>query len=866
MADRQRHPLFTLLLLTLIGGVLRFGYIEKPAIWGDEAQTWRRISGNYQQLVDELRIAGFMPGQYVLTWWIKEGFPIWGEYQPGQAPNVRSRGPEIDYNPRSTSRQKWENFTPTLRLVKEGFEPTPLVMRFLPALCGTLMVPAMYFLASRLVARRTALLVALFTCFSAYLLNYSRDAKMYMQFWFFAALHVGCLLWWLEAYRRRAPVVVSERLADETIVGGVHQILPERHINRIGDAFTAAPAERRVVTDTSYPSRLETAVRWMAWITSGLGMIAFNAIGLGIVGIEVLIFLATIPLRSQWIASLVRGAWNLLPRRVAHADGKVVSTDTARAAAGAFPPSLAPSRSEPAQRQPFRFFIPPIFGFVIGCAAVVALWYSYKDFTRFYQRVNPNDEISQMDLGDAGISWVDPYNDGRTIGSYLLYSATSYLMNWEWVKTDQLEDVDPQALRLLRWSAMGLLIAIGAGIVPWRKLISRRPSDVSILRGGMPLTAAFIVACWLLLPAYGFYCASGAWTEDGARADAPPPTLWMASWIFPGVSNADAGKLAGVLGAELSEARRAKGWEAHDWSQLLILHNSDWTQVRWIILGAIGAVVLFLALDRWFSFREKMRLAGLGLLGLVLFWVLANFVYLFTPQQNGSIWMPRYLGFVWPAFAIAACVLIRRLPLAPLRYLVVAAFVVVNLGVFYHRVELGEPRTDLMARDYKIARDSKEIRMFARTEGWRWRGAPGYGSMTSLPAVYYVSLETDQPMTPSTALATMRRSLDLDPLGGDVANGIRSRLNRDPQCNEFILWLETDANGGRDVADWLRQTLDPTWSASQEPTISTVYEHWTWRRIYRLERHHWKRSPSTQPTTRPAIRATKPATQPAVSG
>ncbi|MCP6264469.1 glycosyltransferase family 39 protein, partial [Klebsiella pneumoniae] len=87
-------------------------------------------------------------------------------------------------------------------LVPDGITPTPLVMRIVPAICGTLMVPAMYFLASRLVSRRTALLAAMFACFSAYLLNYSRDSKMYMQLWFFATLHVGCLLWWLDAYRR----------------------------------------------------------------------------------------------------------------------------------------------------------------------------------------------------------------------------------------------------------------------------------------------------------------------------------------------------------------------------------------------------------------------------------------------------------------------------------------------------------------------------------------------------------------------------------------------------------------------------------------------------------------------------------------
>jgi hypothetical protein len=834
MNDRRKHPLLTLLLLTLVAGVLRFAYIDKPALWGDETQTWRRIAGSYQQLVDELRVAGFMPGNYVLTWWIKEGFPIYGEFKEGSGPDP-TEPPSFRSRDRGNPNAKRLVFTPTIRLVKDGIEPTPLVMRFLPALCGTLMVPAMYFLASRLVARRTALLVAVFTCFNAYLLNYSRDAKMYMQFWFFAALHVGCVLWWLEAYRKRPSEMVQERLADETVVGGVHQILPDQHINRIGDAFVAMPAERRLVLDTGYPSRLETSVRWMAWITTGLAMIAFNAIGLGIVGIEVLIFLATIPLRSAWFGRITRAL-----RRGSQEDP---STS----------PPLAPSRRAPAQREPFRFFLPPIIGFTLGCVAVVALWSSYKDFTRFYQRVNPSDEIARMDLGDAGISWVEEYNEGRTVGSYFLYNATSYLMNWEWVKPDQLEDVDPRALKYLRWSSMTLLIAIGAGLIPWRKLISKRPADVSILRGNTPLTAAFIVASWLLLPAYGFYCASGAWTEEGDSVRAAPPTQWIASWIFPGSGNVGAEKLAGALGAELSEARRAKGWEAHDWGQLFVVHNSDWSNVHWYVVGSIALVLLMLLLDRWFTFREKLRFALLGILGLTIFWLLANLVYVFTPPQEASIWMPRYLGFVWPAFAIAACVLIRRLPLAPVRALVIAAIVVVNLGVFYHRVNLGEPRTDLIGRDYRVARDSDQVRLFARAEENRWRGAPGGGSMMSMPAVYYVSLETHQPTSSAGAIGMMRRGLDLDPLGGDVANGIRARLNRDPKCNEFFLWIERRVDDERNIAQWVADTIDPEWSATEQPRNWMIYDHWTWRKLYRLERHHWKRAPSTQPAAKPTV-------------
>ncbi len=836
MTERQKHPLLTLFLLTLIAGVLRFSWIDKPAIWGDEAQTWRRICGSFQQMVDELHVAGFMPGNYLLTWWIKDGFPISGEFKEGPPaqisdPFLRGREP-LSTKPRLV-------FTPTLRLNEDGFEPTPRIMRLLPALCGTLMVPAMYFLASRLVARRTALLVAVFTCFSAYLLNYSRDAKMYMQFWFFAALHVGCLLWWLEAYRKREKPPEPPHLADDNVVEGVRSILPDKHIARIGDAFAVRSAPDRV-RSTEYPSRLETTVRWMCWLTSGLAMIAFNAVGLGIVGIEVLIFLATMPLRTHWIIRVVRWTLAKLPRRRKVTENQGIPT-----------PTTAPARCvvSPSEPHPFRFVLPPVIGFALGCAAVVCLWYSYKEFTRFYDRVNPRDEIARMDLNDAGISWVEPYNDGRTAGGYFLYNATAYLMNWEWVKPDELSDVDPRALKLLRYSAASLLIAIGVGVVPWRKLIGKRPAKVSRLRGTLPLTAGFIVACWLLLPAYGFYCASGSWTDNGRRMNAIAPTQFLLKSVFPASANDGTRNLAGALGAQLSNARTARGWAEYHWGQLFVVHGLGDAPVRWWVLGMLAGIGLLVILDRWHTWREKTFLS-FRVIGLfALFWLLALLVYVFTPIQGGSIWMPRYLGFIWPAFAISICVLIRRLPFAPVRWLVVAALIGTNLTIFYHRLNDGEPRTDLIGKDYKVALDSDQIRMFARSVTMRGRGGPGYGSMLSMPSVYYSSIFTHQPMSPVNAMGMMRRSLDLDPLGSDFADGIRVRLNRDPKANEYFFWIERYVEEDDDIEPELQEKLGEGWSPAEPPTKWMIYDHWTWRKIYRLERHHWKKAATTQPAT-----------------
>src|SRR3954452_18321876 len=70
------HPSSLVLLITVLGGVLRFAYLDRPAIWGDEAATFMRVCGTFQQLVDELVIAGFAPLHYLLYCWIGQHTPL----------------------------------------------------------------------------------------------------------------------------------------------------------------------------------------------------------------------------------------------------------------------------------------------------------------------------------------------------------------------------------------------------------------------------------------------------------------------------------------------------------------------------------------------------------------------------------------------------------------------------------------------------------------------------------------------------------------------------------------------------------------------------------------------------------------------
>jgi hypothetical protein len=139
--------------------LIRFFHLSSPCLWYDEARVYYRVCGTYGQLLDCLRTDGFVPLHYEMYWVM-----------------VRSIS---------------------------GF-PGPTIMRLIPAICGTLMVPAIYFLARQLLPIRTSLLAAGFTACSAFLIFYSRDSKMYMDAWLLVTVGMASLLWWFRTDRSTA--------------------------------------------------------------------------------------------------------------------------------------------------------------------------------------------------------------------------------------------------------------------------------------------------------------------------------------------------------------------------------------------------------------------------------------------------------------------------------------------------------------------------------------------------------------------------------------------------------------------------------------------------------------------------------------
>src|SRR5690242_12422261 len=70
------HPSAFILSVTLLAAFLRFSSLPRPPIWGDEAKTFMRSCGSFQQLVDTLATSDFAPLHYLLYWAIAQLTPL----------------------------------------------------------------------------------------------------------------------------------------------------------------------------------------------------------------------------------------------------------------------------------------------------------------------------------------------------------------------------------------------------------------------------------------------------------------------------------------------------------------------------------------------------------------------------------------------------------------------------------------------------------------------------------------------------------------------------------------------------------------------------------------------------------------------
>ena len=713
------------LALTALGGGLRFYRLDRPYVWGDEASTYRRVSGEYGEMLKTLERDPFTPLFYSAEWALR----TWGHVHL-----------------------------------------TPFWLRLIPAIAGTLMVPAMYFLARQLTSVRTSLVVAVLTCCSSWLINYSRDAKMYMTFWLFVALTAGCFFWWL---------------------------------------------------------RKHTWTSWLCWIAAGCAMMGLNLWG-GVLMALLPIFLLT-------------------ARRVHWAMG---------------------------------------VGFLIGFAVIASGPVGY--FTLFNDYVDK----AEGEGGYGNITWVPWRNEGadgldlvRDSGAAYLYSFTFQQENFPDARRDPSRMLFPPQPVLV--AAIVALTVIGSllvvGLMPWR-----RATDPPLATAKEPWwRSTFWIALWLTVPTYVFYCMSFAHPQT--------PRDWLIAandftghgwWVFallavglvplftrirvagPWLLIAATAIVLAMLGYAFWHQYRMELAPEHLWYRPIgaigdWLHALQSRWIAWPLLVCIPAIAIARSAPTW-------RRRGGSVLAFVLFTavVLALLagVYAGTDVvkqhmlQKGirptSIWVPRYLGFIWPALVIAIGTLLCRLPTWPLRYGAIASIVALNLFVGYHRVldntEAPVERVvaDILAGE-KYKSDTRTFVPRVNVEGGP--GATGWWNMTG---VYYLTNTRDDITgLPRRILRDESNSFAMiRPYDGpgEIANELNKASHDGHEVTRVIIWRAQDAvNKPLRPATDIARKLGPEWILASEEIIPVRY-HWCWATRYLYVRREFKKqpAPSTQPIAR----------------
>lgn len=686
------RPIF---LITLLGAGLRVIHLSQPTIWQDEAMTYGRVVGSYREMLDSLTRDAFAPLHYELYWCLARVFGL---------------------------------SVPVLRMV--------------PTIAGVLMIPAMYFLARQLASRRVANLAALFTACSAYMLIYSRDAKMYAHFWLFCVLTIGYFVWWLER-------------------GG--------------------------------------ATAWLAWVACGLAMVGLDTLGL--------IVIALLPI------------FLLTSRKIHWIHGALMT-----------------------------------LGILIVLAGPAG----------YYWKFNPLIErIDEDNLGQAsGTRWVRIYNQGRDGPDHVLFTATSFLFSWEWPREADQKDILPESLFWLKCAAALLLGTAALGALPWRRGESMNTR---------PWRTCLWICIWLIVPAYGFYCSS------------IPGFLSPAQWLGA-LGNIFAERWAGVLlytaaaCATIVVLGERQRWITAAAILVVIILACNLLVLPWYVdtadRAATAALILGIALLFHFggeNFRQRILNAALqcGICLVVL--LFCQVVYKFADAHPaGSVWMPRYLGMTWPAFAIALCILASRLPWRALRWGFFGLLIVVNLDQFASRIATNfnvdpagrllvtgsEPPIDLMARDVIDSDAPRRETIGGRTVIWSPRSStrvyaqsvahfppgPGYGWLSGMVGQYELATLGMMPLTPrefrsmragpNVFFFNFQRNTTPQFVARDVA--------RHAGIDRVIVWDNAPPPQVADQPDPLIRRLGGSWELISDERFE-VMDHWRWLRIATARRREYRR-------------------------
>jgi len=779
----RSHPLFLLALITLLGAFLRFVSLDQPALWGDEAFTYSRVCGSFRQLLDVLQFDGFMPLHYVLYWWL---------------------GNHV--------------------------ELSPVMMRVPVAFAGALMPPAMYFLARQLgISTKISLVIALFAACSAYMLAYSRDAKMYMPFWLFCAVHMGCLLWWM--HRRVVTTDHGGSTADDDE--------PPATWGRWSLKLAGRLAWSTVHTTSSLACSAG-AFRWLCWVAAGCAMIGYHALGLMIVSVEVLIFLTHRNLHWKRIGPFVVGVAILLLLVVGHF-GYFTDWEN-RVSENWSSSGVQWVNGYNAERGGADLATFASTAFLMSWEWPVKSWQSGID-PRVLKTLMTVSVAFGLLAGVGLLCSLSRYAGGGLGWGFSRRTQKSILPNDSSFNGHEADHARRPTQEPSPRPSPGVP---GEGVAPWRAMLW--------------------LGAWLLLPAYAIYCKSVLLGK--IPFSQKTGTLFAPPWII-------ARDVAETIGY---------GWIAGTAAVVLLLicfWRSESTlrsrMARFLAMMTVAALLFGLLCaefgvlramavraaaqgDRWHSFWMPRYLGALWPALAIILCVLLMCLPT-RPLRVGAIALllavnlAQFSVRVWGSSEPPTDVMARDIVAAQPLY-VRQSQVALDLtrATFALGTGLDRPRFD---RAIDQSRKLPVVTPTARTymQTGIWSPEPGGGVLGSYAMrfylCYYVGVDADAP--------TFRRRTALVDRQWTVVSGTSPRLiaadmQKMPSIDRVITWDRYD-RGRRDnsPADPIAKALGPNWRRIDDKMFS-VRDHWTWMNKYQLRRREYVKvsQPTTVPSTGPS--------------
>jgi hypothetical protein len=449
---------------------------------------------------------------------------------------------------------------------------------------------------------------------------------------------------------------------------------------------------------------------------------------------------------------------------------------------------------------------PPIALFVLGVLIMLAgpVGY-YYDFNRFLERVD------ERGWNGTGIEWVQRYNEGRSGPSLVEYTATAYLTSWEWPRMVDFSAIAPRTLRLLTAATCSIAVVLALGLLPIPR--ARKLNPLPVIGGWR---CGLWLSLWLAVPPYAFYCVS--------MKDHVGPRSWL------NVS-------------------------------LDFLHHSPWVAAVLIALSVGWIVVVGSSWrDRTVRILQFLAILCVTLAAIQAFyWIYPKIDAVLAKHSEGwrehtSVWMPRYIAVVLPAFLIIITALLWRLPTRPLRWGAISLLVIVNLALYGCRVFAGsEPPSGMIAQDLldsqKAENGDGSMRAYFQSSMQAFGAGPGEVSVRSDVIRYYMvilsprsTLVSGPPnqMTDAEFRYRVRpgRMIWLT-FTGYIINEVR----RSPKMQTFVTWEKLDPREV-DLTDKPLDALEPDWKLADEKTFA-VRDHWRWMDYCVLRRRVYVRTVSS---------------------